>query len=474
MGAAKTRIFTVYLPAFYEKKETIFEQLQPLCPDVQFTGHARLTGILDEDGKKSALQAIAEEQDNLDGLIIFGGLQDKRFTSFNLPVIMVQGIWVPGDWQKGYLKFYQGDKIIPAALCDIDVREEISAARVRELARKIKLIEALAEVKRTKLLLVQEPEVLGQYDVFGMDYHVPFPDDYVQRYADHLNALGLTVNHVELERVLNKIPKADINRAEAIAQKWIKDAIGVNPETNETEILEAARLYLAMKELVEEEQADGIAIRSLVPWSQGILRVTTCLPNAEFNRQLKVGVCEGLINAAITELFALLLFKRPTFIGDIIGIDRENDLITVAHCQSPVNPHGDDLAPYEIRSHALQKGNKMLPAFMPEIGKSLSAVVRVDLPVDEPVTVVKISVYHKKIAVSSGRSVRGEDYYRDFKDRLCRTKLAIRLNTEAFARRYDTATFGVHRNVIFGDYREQLKDLADLMGYEFVPEDEER
>ena len=100
MGAAKTRIFTVYLPAFYEKKETIFEQLQPLCPDVQFTGHARLTGILDEDGKKSALQAIAEEQDNLDGLIIFGGLQDKRFTSFNLPVIMVQGIWVPGDWQK--------------------------------------------------------------------------------------------------------------------------------------------------------------------------------------------------------------------------------------------------------------------------------------------------------------------------------------------------------------------------------------
>ena len=466
-----TNIFTVYLPAFYEKKEQILAQLELLCPDVTFSGHARLSGILDENGKVEALQAIAEQENQLDGLLIFGGLQDKRFTANSLPVIMVQGIWTPGDWQKGIETFYQGEKLITAAICDIDAKDDVSAQRLQDLANKINYIATLHKVKNTRLLLVQEPEVLGQYDVFGMDYHVPFPDDYVPRYARHLRELGLNVEHVELERVLEKIPQANIKKAQAFASQWIKDALRINPETNETEILEAAKLYLAMKALVDEHKADGIAIRSLVPWSKGILRVTTCLPNAEFNKQLKVGVCEGLMNAAISELFSLLLFKRPTFIGDVIGIDTVNDLITVAHCQSPVNPHGDDLAPYEIRSHALQKGNKMFPSTFPEIGKSLSAVVRVELPVDEAVTVTKISVYHKKIAVSSGVTVDGERYYKDFKDRLCRTKIAIRLNAKAFEKHYDTVTFGVHRNVIWGDYRQQLADFARLIGYEVVEED---
>ncbi len=471
MDIGKTQIFTIYLTGLYEKKDKIFKQLQPLCPDVEFVGHAILNGILDEEGKVAAMRAIEERANTLDGILIFGGLQDKRFTATSLPVIMVQGIWAPGDWQKGIEKFYRDEKLITSAICDIDVKDKVSAQRMQDLANKINYIATLHKVKNTKLLLVQEPEVLGQYDVFGMDYHVPFPNDYVQSYARHLDEFGLTVEHVKLDKVLKKIPKANINEAQAVAQQWIKDALGVNPETNETEILEAAKLYLAIKSLMEEKKADGIAIRSLVPWSKGILRVTTCLPNAQFNKQLKVGVCEGLINAAISELFSLLLFKRPTFIGDIIGIDTANDLITVAHCQSPVNPHGDDLATYEIRSHALQKGNKMFPATFPEIGKSLSAVVRVELPINEPVTVTKISVYHKKIAISSGVTVDGQKYYRDFKDRLCRTKIAIRLNAKAFEEHYDTVTFGVHRNVIWGDYRQALTDFAQLIGYEIVEED---
>ncbi len=474
MAAEKTRIATVYLPAFYEKRDSILPHLQTLCPQVEFTGHFRLNGILDEEGKKRALRYLDEQGEKVHGLLIFGGLQDNRFSDFNLPMIMVQGILVPGDWQKGYESFYRGAKILPAALCDLDVSSEISERRLQDLARKINMIHALNQIKHTKLLLVQEPEVFGQYDVFGMDYHVPFPDDYVQRYAQNLQALGLEVEHVPLNEVLNQIPLTDEKAARQVAQKWIADAVRVNPETNEAEILQAAKLYLAMKAVLQEHAADGMAIRSLVPWSQGRLRVTTCLPNAELNRQLKVGVCEGLLNAAITELFSLLLFQRPTFIGDILGIDRQNDLITVAHCQSPVNPHGNDLAPYEIRSHALQKGNPMLPPFMPEIGKSLSAVVRVDLPLDEPVTIAKISVYHQKIALASGRSVDGDVYYQDFKNRLCRTKLAVRLNTAAFAARYDSAVFGVHRNVIFGDFKQEIRDLAVLLGYELVEEDKDR
>ena len=471
MSIRKTRIFTIFLPGFYEKKDKIFGQLQPLCPNIEFTGHVVLKGILDEKGKETAHQTIKAHLETLDGILIFGGLLDKRFTSLSLPVIMVRGIWIPGDWQKGIKSFYQGEKIITAALCDLDISEEISNARFKDLADKIKLIEVLSRIKEKKLLLVQEKEVLGQYDVFGMDYHVPLPDDYVERYSDHLKELGLRVEHIDLQNVLERIASVEKNAAQSIARQWIQSALDLNSDTNEQEVFEAAKLYLAMKSLMEEKNAEGIAIRSLVPWSKGTLRVTTCLPNTEFNKQLKVGVCEGLINAAVTELFGLLMFGRPSFIGDVIGIDPVQNLVTIAHCQSPVNPHGDDVVPYEIRSHALQKGNKMFPNVFPEIGKSLSATVRVELPTSEKVTLVKMSVYHKKIAVSTGMVVNGEEYYKDFKDRLCRTKIAVQLDAKAFEKNYDTVMFGVHRNVIYGDYRQTFQELANLLGYEIVEED---
>ena len=471
MNAKKTQIFTIFLPGFYEKKDKIFKRLQPLCPNSEFTGHVVLKGILDEKGKEAVYQTIKAHLETLDGILIFGGLLDKRFTSLDLPVVMVRGIWIPGDWQKGIKSFYRGDKIITAALCDIDISEEVSNTRFNDLANRIKLIEVLSRIKEKKILLVQEKKILGQYDVFGMDYHIPLPDDYVETYSDHLKEFGLDIEHIDLQNVLERIATVDQSEAQYISKRWIQGALDLNPDTNEQEVFEAAKLYLAMKSLIEERKAVGIAIRSLVPWSNGTLRVTTCLPNMEFNKQLKVGVCEGLANAAVTELFGLLMFGRPSFIGDVIGIDPVQNLVTIAHCQSPVNPHGDDVVPYEIRSHALQKGNKMFPNVFPEIGKSLSAAVRVELPIGEKVTLVKMSVYHKKIAVSTGRVVRGENYYKDFKDRLCRTKIAVQLDAKAFENNYDTVTFGVHRNVIYGDYRQAIQELGNLLGYEIVEED---
>ena len=199
--------------------------------------------------------------------------------------------------------------------------------------------------------------------------------------------------------------------------------------------------------------------------------MTPCLANTELNKQLKVGVCEGLVSNGITELFGIYIAGKPSFIGDVVGIDTINDTVTFAHCQSPINPHGNDRVPYVIRSHALQKENKMFPENYPEIGKSVSAAVKVDLPTNEVVTIIKISIYHKKIAISTGITVPGRELYKDFDDRLCRTKLVVKTNAKAFEEYYDTITFGVHRNILFGDYRETIKNMAAIIGYEVIEED---
>ncbi|MEA3345549.1 MAG: hypothetical protein U9Q78_04805 [Chloroflexota bacterium] len=463
------KIYTIFLPCYSPERDELLGKLQSRLDDVEFMGLDELSGIMSTEGRDEAYRSIREVKDEIDGILVFGGYLDRELTSFGLPVVMVRSLLGLGDWEKGLLSFYKGEKLVTACLSDFDVSPRASTSRFDDLLGKIKLISALKRVKDSRLLVVQEPEILGNYDILGMDFHSPLPEDYNEVYSENLKEMGLEVTHAGFIELNEEIGGVGESEAEGIADMWINEAKRIR-ETDREEVLKAAKLYLGMEKLMKKHGADGIAIRSLVPWVRGVINVTPCLANTELNKQLRVGVCEGLVNSAITEMFGIYTTGNPSFIGDVIGIDRVNDTVTFAHCQCPINPRGNDRVPYVIRSHALQKENEMVPDDYPEAGSTLGAAVQVELPTDETVTALKFSLYDRKIAVSTGVSVSGEEYYRGFEDILCRTKLVMKTNSEAFERDYDTTTFGVHRNIIYGDHTQAVNDLAKLMGFEVVEE----
>lgn len=466
----KTKIYTIFLPCYSPRKDELLGKLQSELDDVEFVGLDELSGIGGTERREEAYQNMRGMKDKIDGILVFGGYLDRELTSFGLPVVIVRSLLGVGDWEKGILNFYKGKKVLTTCLSDSDISSHASASRFDNLLNKIELISALRKVKNSRLLLVQEPEILGNYDILGMDFHSPLPEDYNKVYSDNLKKMGPEVTHASLIELNEEIEKVDEGEAEKTTDMWINEAKEIR-ETNRDEVLKAARMYLGMERLMKKHGANGIAIRSLVPWVKGMINVTPCLANTELNKQFRVGVCEGLVNSAITEIFSIYVTGNPSFIGDVIGIDRINDTVTFAHCQCPINPHGSGRVPYVIRSHALQKENEMLPDDYPEAGPTLSAVVQVELPTDEVVTAVKFSIYDKKIAVSTGLSVPGEKLYRNFEDILCRTKLVMKTNTETFERNYDTVKFGVHRNIIYGEHKARIKDLATLIGFDVVEED---
>lgn len=470
MGGKATKIYTIFLPYYLSRKDEIINKLSSHQKNVEFVGFDKLSGITDATGKNTVYKNIKKLKNNLDSILVFGGYLDNKLTSFGLPVIIVRAVMGAGDWQKGILNFYKNEKVLTASLTNVDISKQISDSRFTGLISKINLIVALNKIKKTKLLLFQEPEVLGNYDIYGMDFHTPLPKDYNEVYSRNLRELNLDIKHISLIELLENMNEIEETNAEKITNMWISEAKEVKSETNKNEISKVAKIYLAMENLMKKYDAAGIIIRSLVPWSKKIIDVTPCLANTELNKQLKVGVCEGLVNNAITELFGIYFAGKPSFIGDVVGIDTINDTVIFAHCQSPINPHGNDRVHYVIRSHALQKENKMFPKDYPEIGKSVSAAVKVDLPINEVVTITKMSIYYKKIAISTGMTVPGWKLYKDFDDRLCRTKLVVKTNAKAFEEYYDTVTFGVHRNILFGDYREKIKEIATIIGYEVVDE----
>jgi hypothetical protein len=466
----KTEIYTVFLPCYSPRKDELLGKLQSGFDDVEFVGLDELSGIGGTEGREEAYRNIKEMKGKIDGILMLGGYLDSELTSFGLPVVMVRSLFGVGDWEKGILNFYKDKKVLTTCLSDFDVSSGVSTSRFDDLLSKIRLISALRKVKNSRLLVVQEPEILGNYDIQGMDFHSPLPEDYNEVYSENLGQIGPEVTHASLIELNEETEKVNESDAEKTTDMWINEAKEIR-ETNREEVLRAARMYLGIERLMKKHDANGIAVRSLVPWVKGMINVTPCLANTELNKQSRVGVCEGLVNSAITEMFGIYSSGNPSFVGDVIGIDRVNDTVTFAHCQCPINPHGNDRVPYVIRSHALQKENEMLPDDYPEAGTTLSAVVQVELPTDEVVTAVKFSMYDKKIGVSAGLSVPGEKLYRNFEDILCRTKLVMETNTEAFERNYDTVRFGVHRNVIYGEHKARIEDLATLIGFDVVEED---
>ncbi len=154
--------------------------------------------------------------------------------------------------------------------------------------------------------------------------------------------------------------------------------------------------------------------------------------------------------------------------------------MVIGHCYGPINPHGNDRVPYTIRNHAYYelgwdttdprrawrtdaqvRANKQLKK------EHITLVgIRVKWPIDEVVTVVKVNVYDKKIEIYTGRSIDGNYVYKDFDNRVCRSKLALSLDKPFKRLRRDR--WGCHRVVFYGDHRQKIKDLAALVGFELV------
>jgi len=82
-----------------------------------------------------------------------------------------------------------------------------------------------------------------------------------------------------------------------------------------------------------------------------------------------------------------------------------------------------------------------------------------------------MSMYDKKIAVFTGKAVSVRKLFEELDDVSCRTKLAVRTDVKALHDNLDWDTFGQHRVVFYGDFREDIKNLATLIGFEIVEED---
>jgi L-fucose isomerase-like protein len=246
--------------------------------------------------------------------------------------------------------------------------------------------------------------------------------------------------------------KVDEKEAIKWAEKWISEALRV-VEPSRDEIIKSARMYLALKSILTDNNAQAVTVDCLGLFYTGKLPAYPCLSHFQMNNEGLTGVCEADLDSTLTQLLIRYLNGTPGYVSDPV-IDTASNQVIYAHCVANNRVFGPNSLPnpYIIRSHA-EDGE----------GASIQSI----MPLGKIVTTIKVNTTEKAMAIHQGRAVANVE-----EEKACRTKLAVETDAKTILENWNKKfNFGWHRVSFYGDIREEVVQLSSLLGLEVFEED---
>ncbi len=405
-GTAPSQDDTDLRPMTYAE---IVQRLQRDCDGVDFTVRD-LTAGAKLDAVVSEVKDLKRQQ--FDGVIIYGSPREYDLLRSGLPTINVA---VLNDFMNIPFPLYRSNRTIGAMLdpwrfcADANVSEKMFL----DLIAKVKLIRALKRMKSEHILTVTDSRHVNV--IYGDVLKNPPPDYNDQILGAIDQAFGTRVTKIGTKDVVEEPYIRDLwnnesREANEIARRWIRNAERMI-NTTESEVVRSAKVYLAMKWLMERHNATAMAyhIRTLIPNPRREDYIVPCPATAEFQLHNVVAKCQSHLNILLSEMMLQYAYGRPSMMGDF-SVDTYNNTSCVQHCEGPWNAWGDDRrVPYKIRDHRERPVRKHS---LPGVGVGWCNLY----PPNEPVTMWQLDVLSKEVLVHTGRTVpmyKGRVKYRD-------------------------------------------------------------
>jgi hypothetical protein len=266
--------------------------------------------------------------------------------------------------------------------------------------------------------------------------------------------LGVDVVVVPQQRFDELLEAVDPEKAQAEAERWIREAKQLVEPTRE-DVLKAARVSLALERLIDEEKAQALAVGTCMGW---LARGFPCLGFTRLRDRGIPASCEGDMDSLWTMLLYGYMFGIPGFQGNAT-FDTAKNAVWTAHCVGPLKmdgPDGGD-APYLLRSHS-EIGGGVVPEIQYRLGQEITRTKLINLDT---------------LLVSTGtiREVPEKSV------RACRTQIVTEVGDAAkMVRNWgggvlegDMMTL-LHRVVFYGDHLRSTRHLADLMNMQVIEE----
>ncbi|HNT86635.1 MAG TPA: hypothetical protein PKL84_02120, partial [Candidatus Hydrogenedentes bacterium] len=218
----------------------------------------------------------------------------------------------------------------------------------------------------------------------------------------------------------------------------------------------AARVSVALDRLIEQEQADALAIGTCMGW---LPRGFPCLGFTRLRDRGIPAACEGDMDSLLTMLLFQYAIDRPGFQGNAT-FDTSRNALWTAHCTAPLKMDGPDgeEAPYLLRGHSEVGGSGCVPEIQYRLGQVVTRtkLINLDTILASTGTIIEVPE----------RAVHG-----------CRTQIVTEVrdaakmaaNWSSVLETEDAMTL-LHRVVFYGDHMDNARHLANLLGLQVVEE----
>ena len=269
------------------------------------------------------------------------------------------------------------------------------------------------------------------------------------------DTLGTDVVAMDYDRIEAIIDELDPTHVDAVTDEWIDGAQRV-VEPSRHDVVMASRMCLAFDRLIEEEQANGVAVGGCLGWLE---RGFPCLAFTRLRDRGIPAACEGDMDSLLTMLFFQHAFDLPGFQGNNYFDTAQNSLWT-AHCTGALKMDGIDgeSAPYLLRGHSEVGGDGAVPEALYRVGQKITRTKFIDLDTFL-VSTGTIAEVPEKSTIA------------------CRTQIRTEVeDAEQMAVNWGGGVLDgcmmtlLHRVVFYGDHTRSLQHLAHLTGMKVVEE----
>lgn len=252
--------------------------------------------------------------------------------------------------------------------------------------------------------------------------------------------LGIELEYVKSKDVIDRWKNAKAEGVKPLVEKWMKNARKiVEPEEKDLEAV--AKLYLVMKGLLKEKNAQAITMA----YGESPLPVP-CFAYTNLRDEGVPSACEADIVSLLSMIILNYVANKPCFMGNTF-FDTTDETLIISHCVCPqkMEGYGAKPASYTLRRYHREKFTGSLTAFVKmEVGKE--------------VTICRLSGDLKTMLFAKGTIVDCVDMD---SDEYCRVKVKVKIkNPKEFIHK----TSGNHHVMVYGDCRDQLKMLNDVLG----------
>ncbi len=251
-----------------------------------------------------------------------------------------------------------------------------------------------------------------------------------------LERLGVRLVTIGLSEVYRRY--GSISRHEASSLLARLRSIEV-VEPSEEDVLDALRLYMAIRSILDERGVKVFTVRCFDIISR--LGTTACLTLAMLNSEGYVAGCEGDVVSLLGLSLARAASGSPGFIGNIAMLGDSE--VVLAHCTIPFAL----LSHYRLRSH-----------FESGMGVGVEGVLR---PGIHTVTLFRISRRLNRAHIVVADVMRSGGWSRH----QCRTQILLRV-PRGFTRKLAEDPLGNHYVMIIGRRVEEAVSFAELLGAE--------